>query len=358
MASHNPYELAFRHMRRAIEELHRLEILPSPFTLLLWYCHVTGQHPDLSREVRALEAEGGPVSDSRLQALRRHITGFEAEVAEDIGQRLEEALDATAGHIEGAIRREATYGEQLETFSGRLNGQPALHTLHDLMLELVGMTRHMQTQTEDLQQRLLDSSATVVRLRREVEVARHEATRDALTDIVNRRGFDLEIARQVAEAERAGTRISVLLGDIDHFKEFNDRHGHLLGDQLLQGVARTIVGCLRTQDLVARYGGEEFAVILPNTGLVDAIKVAVRIKKAIGASRLVTRNRNRDLGSVTMSIGVAEMRRGEPASHTMGRADKALYRAKAAGRNRVMASDDDPIGETVLDDLEVAVGAA
>jgi diguanylate cyclase len=358
MASHSPYEQAFSHMRMVIQDLHRLRILPSPFTLMLWYCHVSGQHPDLSREIHALEAEGGAMTDSRLLALRRHITGFEAQMAEEIGQRLQETLNATAGHIDSAIQREATYGHQLETFSERLNDEPALNTLHDLMIELVDKTRHMQTQTEDLQRRLLHSSATVVRLRREIEIARHEATRDALTDVANRRAFDLEITRQAAQAALEGTRLSILLADIDHFKIFNDRHGHLLGDQLLKAVAQTIVGCVRTQDLVARYGGEEFAVILPGTRLIEALKAAVRIKKAVAANRLVIKGRNRDLGSVTLSIGVAEMRPGEAPGYTVGRADKALYRAKAAGRNRVMASDDDPVGETVLEGLRTASGGA
>jgi diguanylate cyclase len=345
-------------MRTAIEDLRRLQIPPSPFTLLLWYCHVSGQHPDLSREIAALEAQGGPLTESRLLALRRHITGLEAEMAEEIGQRLEEALHATAGHIKGALEREASYGHHLESFSERLTEEPALHTLHEVMLELVDQTRHMQTQTEDLQRRLLESSATVLRLRQEVEVARREATRDALTEIANRRAFDLELGRQVAEAELEGKRLSVMLADIDHFKAFNDRYGHPLGDQLLRCVARTITNCVRGDNLVARYGGEEFAVVLPETRLIDAIKVGVRIKKGVASSRLVIRGANRDLGTVTLSIGVAEMRRGESPAHILGRADKALYRAKAAGRNRVMASDDDPSRDTVLDDLQPVHGNA
>lgn len=229
-----------------------------------------------------------------------------------------------------------------------MSAENSAQTLHTLVVQLLERTKAMQEQTEELQRQLLGSSSTVTMLRQDLEIARREANVDGLTGIANRRAFEFELARLAAEAELDGTRFCVLLADIDHFKQFNDNYGHVLGDQLLKLVAKTIVRCVKGQDVVARYGGEEFAVILPTAKLPDALKVATQIKNAVAANRLKLRHSNKDLGTVTLSIGVAEFQCGEPPAHVIARADKGLYRAKAAGRNRAMASEDEATAEVGL----------
>ncbi len=161
------------------------------------------------------------------------------------------------------------------------------------------------------------------------------ATTDGLTGLFNRTMMDRELERELGRVQRYGTELSLLVADLDHFKQVNDRHGHLAGDECLRAVAAVLKRSLRQVDLVCRYGGEEFAVIAPMTDELGALTVAERLRLAV--EQLVIRVGAEEL-KITISVGVASHRSGETARDFFARADQALYAAKAAGRNRVLAS--------------------
>jgi diguanylate cyclase (GGDEF)-like protein len=146
------------------------------------------------------------------------------------------------------------------------------------------------------------------------------ARTDALTGVLNRRVWDEELPRELARAARTGQPLCVGLIDMDRFKAFNDQHGHQAGDRLLKAAGAAWWANLRKTDLLVRYGGEEFVVLLPDCALDDAMTIAERLRTALPEG--------------TCSIGVAEWAHGESADELLGRADQALYAAKAGGRNR------------------------
>jgi diguanylate cyclase (GGDEF)-like protein len=159
------------------------------------------------------------------------------------------------------------------------------------------------------------------------------AETDGLTRLANHRVFRECLDREVKRFGRYEGAFSLLMADIDHFKRFNDEHGHLAGDQVLREVSRTLRAALREGvDLAARYGGEEFAVILPETGLSGALAVAERLRSSVEAGSAAFEGE--DL-RVTVSAGVAECAAKLTASELIDAADKALYKAKRSGRNRV-----------------------
>jgi diguanylate cyclase (GGDEF)-like protein len=171
--------------------------------------------------------------------------------------------------------------------------------------------------------------------RRAIELERLSST-DPLTQIANRLHFDRRLGEEWARAVRDGLPLSLLLADVDHFKRINDRHGHPFGDRCLVAIAETLTtSVLRRSDLVARYGGEEFVVLLPNTSTTDARGVAERLRTAIAGLAL-------DDGGVpvpvTISLGTVTVvpQDGTTTAQAIAVADQALYRAKAAGRNRVV----------------------
>jgi diguanylate cyclase (GGDEF)-like protein len=169
--------------------------------------------------------------------------------------------------------------------------------------------------------------------RLEEELRRHSVT-DGLTELYNRRYMDEVLASEFSRARRYRSGLSLLMLDIDHFKRFNDAHGHGMGDRVLRAVARTLKGALRNHDVPCRYGGEEFVAILPQTGRAGAFAVAERLRRDVEEIDL------EGLG-VTVSIGVAsypelEMDRPE---RLVQAADVALYEAKNAGRNRVRVNE-------------------
>jgi len=163
------------------------------------------------------------------------------------------------------------------------------------------------------------------------------ALTDSLTGIGNKRALDEELKRAAALADRLGAPCSLILCDLDHFKLINDNHGHVVGDHILAKTAEKLEQAIRNSDTVYRFGGEEFAILLPHTGENEARDVAERIRMALEAIRV-------DGGetplTVTASCGVAMHLVDEQPEQWMARADEALYRAKAGGRNctRVFAS--------------------
>jgi diguanylate cyclase (GGDEF)-like protein len=161
--------------------------------------------------------------------------------------------------------------------------------------------------------------------RRLEALARH----DGLTDLLNHRSFQEELARDVKRVEREGGSLSIVLMDIDHFKKYNDSFGHPAGDALLKQFAKLLIDCSRESDLVARYGGEEFVAILSGTDTGGAKFVAERIRKAVESADWPNH-------PITASFGVATFNEilAAPAD-LIEAADKALYAAKAAGRNAV-----------------------
>lgn len=153
---------------------------------------------------------------------------------------------------------------------------------------------------------------------------------DALTCIPNRRAFNERIEEEAARARRTGEPLSLLLADVDGFKSYNDDFGHQAGDEALYMVAQVLLGGARPYDHMSRYGGEEFAVILPMTNLAAAHGIAERLRMAVAAAAVPHRR-------LTLSIGVAGMTAQFGANELIRVADRALYEAKARGRNRVAA---------------------
>ena len=153
------------------------------------------------------------------------------------------------------------------------------------------------------------------------------ADTDGLTGVANRRMFDATLARELLRARRESESVSLVLLDVDHFKAYNDRHGHLRGDEALQEVARVLEQVNRGFDLVARYGGEEFAIILPGCPVEDSTAVAERLRQVVGAL---------PSPAITVSVGVSTFPDdAEDAEALLKTADDALYESKRAGRNRV-----------------------
>ena len=188
----------------------------------------------------------------------------------------------------------------------------------------------LRVQQAELERRVAERTA-------ELELANARlaelAAVDALTGIANRRHFDAALAAEVARSRRYGRPLSLLLADLDHFKRINDTLGHAAGDGAIRQFALLLSGAGRAADVVARYGGEEFALLLPETGAEEAARLAERLRAAAEAAPV-----SGIPWPVTASFGVAQLAPGEGPAELVAAADRALYEAKAAGRNRVVLS--------------------
>jgi diguanylate cyclase (GGDEF)-like protein/PAS domain S-box-containing protein len=195
-------------------------------------------------------------------------------------------------------------------------------------VEYVSTVARDITLVKQTQERLLDAQSQLEAANAELEKLAHQ---DALTEVGNRRLFDEGLRAAVELAQESGEPFSLVMLDVDHFKQFNDLHGHPAGDDILREVARILQCTLWPSDVVTRYGGEEFGLLLPATGVTGSIRAAERCRRAIESAPWRLR-------PITASFGVATWE-GEDAQTILVRADLALYTAKQAGRNCVRHSN-------------------
>lgn len=341
------------HAREAAETALRhmavLGIPPTPENFAVWFAYAGGGDPHLRRTIDILMDNGQEFDDIRNAELHARfvLPTYRSSAVDTVADDLHAVagrLSSTVGHAGDGVRR---YGDALSSASDALGsaGRDDLE-MRTLVSGLVQETREMEASNAQLRERLEQSSSEIVRLRETLEETRREASTDGLTGIANRLRFERELRTAAASAMERGSTLSVLMADIDHFKVFNDTHGHAVGDQVLRLVARVLSDAVRPGDLVARYGGEEFAVILPDCELEEAGRIAERIRDRIGQKHVVRRSSGAALGTVTLSLGAAGYRFGEPITQAVERADAALYRAKQGGRNRVVVDDEPPAAAT------------
>lgn len=184
-----------------------------------------------------------------------------------------------------------------------------------------------------------------LRLLVELLGAREDSLRDALTGLGNRRHADRRLAAELARARRTGAPLSVALLDIDHFKRVNDEHGHAIGDRVLAATGATLAARVRASDTAARYGGEEFLLVMPDTDAQRALEVVERIRASVAVQAGAPGPGpvpDAPLPEVRLSAGIATLHTDETLTALLARADAALYRAKAAGRDRCVADESLP----------------
>jgi diguanylate cyclase (GGDEF)-like protein len=205
--------------------------------------------------------------------------------------------------------------------TGRRTGEAFAESLR-LRFENEELARDLTTKQQRLEATLAERQALVERLNT-------QAGTDKLTGAMNRLRFDEILAMEMKRSGRYGEPLSLVMLDVDYFKKVNDTWGHLAGDDLLVMLTVFVNGRIRDTEVLARWGGEEFVVLAPNTGVDEARRVAERLRQQIASGDFG------EVGPVTCSFGVTQFRPGEGAEAFLERADGALYRAKAGGRNRV-----------------------
>jgi len=188
-------------------------------------------------------------------------------------------------------------------------------------------------QLQVLQTRLSEMEAEASQARKIIEDQKTRATLDHLTGLPNRAAYEVRLSEELLQRTRGRNSLSIIVCDVDHFKKINDTYGHIAGDKVLQLLSATLRKHLRQNDFIARYGGEEFVVLLPSTDCNEAAEVAELLRSKVEACPFNFRGQR---VTITMSFGVSEFRALEAPETVFERTDKALYKAKESGRNRVV----------------------
>jgi diguanylate cyclase (GGDEF)-like protein len=303
-------------------DLLKLWKLPRDLTESVRFHHRPERAPSALRGRCAIALAAEALAD--LMQVQDKAAALEAAEAHLQELRLDPGL--LRGIVDEVVADVAEAAEMLQLSVG---DQPSYDDIIATASEaLVNLSLSQMAEPTDDQRRSAE-------LQQRNEELQRQAATDPLTGLANRRMLDDVLARELAQAQRQGSRVSVLLLDIDHFKKFNDTHGHQAGDRVLRKVADAIRQLVRKSDVCARFGGEELAVVLPFTIMEGARKVADRMRQAVN-DLAVEWEGNRL--SVTVSIGGVTLTGSATAAaakEALRAADEAMYRAKEEGRNRV-----------------------
>ena len=337
--SSNRYEDNFakasEHLRIALGLLSKHQIPPSPLNFRIGYDCVAGRNEELRVELEDLAAKSVDLSADDLWALYQKFYVQDEKALAVMRDELRRIIVSIQSEFERSGGNLAGYTNTLGRFVDILDSSPSPEVISLEVNKVIEDTRSMEQSSQRLETQVHDILTDMDVLRKELAQVKEEAVTDALTGISNRKAFDATLEHMIYDAREQKTPLCILLADIDHFKQFNDTYGHLVGDKVLRFVAATLKRCVKGNDVAARFGGEEFAVILPQTELAGAATVAEQIRKAVSSGQLKDKTSGEAYGKITISMGIAQFFGSDLPNDLIHRADKALYMAKDRGRNRI-----------------------
>jgi diguanylate cyclase len=310
-------------------------VKPTPDNFAVWFAYSRGSPPELKSAIDALIAGSKPFDATTCRELfAAHLAPSTASrIVGNIPEQLKSVMSVAKRFVRAAIDDSRTHiraiggvAEQAE------NGVDPRLLVERLMSELASAA----TRASELEQNLGKTSRELDAIRESLNQAEARANTDTLTGLPNRRALDDFLHASQLAAMENGEPLSALLIDIDQFRQFNDKFGLGVGDQLLRLMANALRERLNEKDLPARYGGDELIAILPGAELAACEAMAERIRKSVSECRITRRSTGEMLPGITISIGVAQFRSGESTAELVERCDRALRLAKRIGRNRVV----------------------
>ncbi len=325
------YMKASEYLRMVLAFLAQHKIPASPINYQIGYEFVSGGNPQLQQALEELLQEPDELTESQLLDLYKRYIAQDEKALDFIRQELHKIITHIQNHYQDSQGDLGEYLTSLNSIAQILTEATEPGQLMSEVRNVIDRTRATEENQRSLDTQLSSMMEEVESLRKQLDQVREESLSDALTGLANRLAADQTLEKLTAQEQPT---FSVAIGDIDHFKQFNDSYGHLVGDKVLRYVGQTIKSCIKGKDLAARYGGEEFLLVLPDTGLEGAAIVAEQARDEVSKKKL-TGNKHESYGKVTLSLGVAEFRPNESVQDMLNRADQALYQAKNNGRNRV-----------------------
>jgi len=303
----------------------------------------------LRGQIEALmKASEAPMSLRRLDDLRRRLKEVIHKQSSlktksiEAQEEMKRLLAAFMERLSAAAEISGEHHRQMEACAKKIESASSIAEIAPAIQDALSATRWMSSESARNRDELSamkvkaeEAAAEVAQLRKALDMASASARNDLLTGALNRKGLEEALEREVARAARQNSALSIAFLDIDDFKSINDTHGHSLGDDALSHLAQVARESMRPQDTLARFGGEEFVILMPDTCLEEGVQTIVRLQRtltqrffAAGDTRLF----------ITFSAGVAELGKDEPPMEAIQRADRGMYQAKRAGKNKVVSA--------------------
>ncbi|MDD1795563.1 GGDEF domain-containing protein [Enterovibrio sp. ZSDZ42] len=337
--SKDNFALSTGYLKKVVPLLMKHQVPATPTNYALWYTYVADSDTDLSWHINESIQATGTLSETQCEQLyQSHFADKKVKEADDFQQSLQALALEMGNTMEDTLKDTDTFQNTLDKTFSQLSrvGEETLSMDETIAVvrSAVKGSNQIRQSTSFFKNQLADAQREIARLKETLAQANEEALHDALTGIFNRRAFDSELGALANSPPPKG--FSLLLCDLDHFKNFNDTYGHLMGDQVLKLTAKRLSDYCREGIQAFRYGGEEFALLVPNRQLKGACRVAETIRASIDKLVIKDKKTSKKLDNITVSIGVAQFDKGDSIRSMIARADAQLYEAKNLGRNRVM----------------------
>jgi len=328
------------YLRIALALMSKHDAALHPITYAVWYEYASGRSAALNQELDGYIQSQGKVDEELTRRLyESYVADLDPQTVARLNAEFQRLLAEVAASAARTGDDTSRFGLRLEKLGKELKPDMPISVLHERIEGMLTDIKNVHASIRALTERLDHSQDEVERLKTELTRAREEAVIDGLSGLLNRKAFDERAQLLVSTLGAASTGPALVMIDIDHFKQINDTFGHLFGDAVIRSIGHLIKSTVKGQDIAARYGGEEFALLLPETPLAGARVVADRLRFSFAQSRIRRFNSEEPVGNITISAGVASYRAGEDFNALIARADAALYRSKAQGRNCVTVAD-------------------
>lgn len=325
------------YLKQAVPLMIKYQIPTTPDNYHLWYNYVSASMPELNQAIDQAVKMQGTCSLTTCERLYHQYLAAQDEKQMEAMKLSLAAMANELGHsMQDAISDTGMFQEMLDKSFDKLSRIDdegfSLEDTMGILRELVRESRDVRMSTMHFRNQLSNAEKEIKELRAALNETRKLANEDALTNLLNRRAFDLELEGLI----RSQHPFSLILADIDRFKNFNDEYGHLLGDQVLRAFSKRLRDACKEGVTAYRLGGEEFAMLVPHRSLALARQMAESMRRAIERMSILDRKSGRRIDHITVSFGVGEFNGQESADCLVERTDKLLYKAKELGRNRVM----------------------
>jgi diguanylate cyclase len=340
LADEHERTMAFAEI--ALGQIRALRQPASPRHFEIWYTYATGYNPALNQLINDLLTRNSTLTEADIDHIYETCISPNrfTDRIDRVGSQVMDEIEQVMAMIGAAAGTASDYSEDLADASQQLGTTKDDVGLRSIVETLVTATKEVEDNNKALEARLSASKLEINELQENLDAVRNESLTDPLTSLSNRKYFDEALLKVISTARAKSEPVSLLMADVDQFKSFNDRYGHLTGDQVLRLVAVAVKQNVKSQDIAARYGGEEFAIVLPNSDLRQAIAIADHIRRGVMTKELMKRSTGERLGRVTISLGVAMLAPNDSPQSLIERADACLYLAKRNGRNRVVSEAD------------------
>ncbi|MBE0493080.1 MAG: GGDEF domain-containing protein [Thiomicrospira sp.] len=318
------------------------EITPSPLNYQVWYEYFKGDKPKFRQEMDSILNDPFGYNDRTGRRLFDEYLKDDKPTS-DLDRVFKRLLDAMVKKLSAWTDKLSSQNQQLNDYALRLS-EPNIdpEKLKNITDSILHTTRDLRHSSEDVQQDLVQASLEIQTLREQLIEARAESMKDELTELGNRKAFNIRLEELAEEFAERPDQLHLILIDIDHFKNFNDQYGHLVGDSVLRYFANLLRNKQRPKNTLCRYGGEEFAILMNDSSLEQAQDCAETLRAALKKAKLKRRGTNEVLPEITASFGIAQFRAGEKLDDFINRADDMLYKAKQTGRDKVLTEFDTP----------------